>query len=150
MKAIIESIKQRILTTTTIQDVRKFNKQVQKLEEGKETLYFPSVLIELESIVYEHKNKHYQTGNCVLNIHLVNEDYIDGESLDTLIESVSNTLNGYSDGLNFHKLVRNAANDDEDYSNVIEHIISFDMHFVDYIESEPVSTVVLGLDIRKE
>jgi hypothetical protein len=137
MKAIIDSIKNRILLKTNIKDVRRFNNQIRRMEDGKDTLNLPTALIELTDITYGHKKKDIQYGNCVLKIHIVSEEYNDEPEVNfDLWEKVNNTLNQFSDGVNFHPLIRTGEVIDNNYSNVVVYTISFDMAFVDYVEPE--------------
>jgi hypothetical protein len=149
MKPIIESIKQRILSSTTIMDVRRFNNQISKVEAGGDTLFLPSVLLEFTDITYHHKDVNIQLGNCTMKVYVVSEEFNHEPDVNyELAESVHKALNNYSDGINFHPLERSDEYIDDNYSNIVIHIIHYNMAFCDYLQKEEVSKVVVDLQLN--
>jgi len=151
MKEVFTSIKSLISTNINVNDIRRYNNQVSRLSTGKSTLYLPSILIEISNIEYTFRSVKYHKGIADLNIHIVTEDFDDGEKLYDLEEEVNNLLDKYSDGINFEPLLKVSQEVDSDYDNVIVSILTFELHFVDYVvDKDAGDDILLDLDLTTE
>jgi hypothetical protein len=149
MKAIYDSIENRILIETNITDVRRFNNQPLMVESGADILYLPSALVEITDVEYNHRERTKAYGICNITVHIVEEVY-NGEDVSfDLSEAVDTALNRYSDGVNYHPLELIGVTPDDNFTNLHVIKLNYRCAFVDYISPNESNQqqVQLGLNI---
>jgi hypothetical protein len=132
-------------TIPVVREARVFNNQLKHLPD-QEQLLWPAVLVEPFNIVYTTLSGPYQTVNCSIRFHIVNESPLQGDEMTIyqLKDQVHQYLFGFTGGGLLEPLQRDRENLDYSHDNLYDYQVEYSTRFTDMVEPLDEVTVQLA------